>query len=77
MIYIELRRFNELVVRLVGQIENFAMDVNAVNKPAKGDEISDLERRLQFAELENNPGSQITLYAETFRGTEQFIGGIH
>ncbi|WP_188935653.1 hypothetical protein [Dyadobacter endophyticus] len=54
---IELRSLNEFIVRLIRQIEDFAVDIDAVDKPAEIQEIEDLKRSFDFAKVKDNTGS--------------------
>ena len=54
---IEARHLNELIVRFVGKIEDFAVDIDAVNEPTEIQKIQDFERGLDFAKVKNNSGS--------------------
>jgi hypothetical protein len=54
---IKLGRFNELIVRFIRQVEDFAVDINAVDKPAEIQKIQDFEWSLDFAKVKDDTGS--------------------
>ncbi len=54
---VEAWHFNELIVRLVGEVEDFAVDIDAVDKTAKIQEVQNSERGFDFAKVKNNSGS--------------------
>lgn len=55
--HIQARDLNELIVRFVGEVEDFAVDIDAVNKSTKIQKIQNFERGLDFAKVKNNSGS--------------------
>ncbi|MNY68294.1 hypothetical protein D3C86_2060340 [compost metagenome] len=57
MVDIELGSLNEFIVRLIRQVEDLAVDINAVDKPAEIQKIQDFERGFDFAKVKDNTGS--------------------
>nr|WP_295921318.1 hypothetical protein [uncultured Dyadobacter sp.] len=56
VVEVEAGSFNKLIVRLIGQVENLAVDIDAVDEPTEIQEIVDFKRSLYFAKMKNNPG---------------------
>ena len=55
--HIKAWHLNELIVRFVGEVEDFAVDIDAVNESTKIQKIQNFERGLDFAKVKNNSGS--------------------
>lgn len=55
--HVKARHLNELIVRFIRQVENFAADVDAVDKPAEIQKIQDFKRSFDIAKVKDNTGS--------------------
>jgi hypothetical protein len=71
--YIMLNSFDKLVVTLIRQVKEFAVDVNAVDVAAKIQKLIDPKRSRQITKFKNDPGTAVTLVTGTLAGAEQFL----
>lgn len=55
--HVKAGHFNELIVRFVRQVEKFAVDIDAVDKPAEIQKIQDFKRSFDIAKVKDNTGS--------------------
>lgn len=55
--HVQAGDLNELIVRFVRQVEKFAVDIDAVDKPAEIQKIQDFKRSFDIAKVKDNTGS--------------------